>query len=81
MTSQAELSKALDPLRAILASDGYGVEVGETRPLEVRIVATGSACEECLVPESVMRPLIADMLGEHGFDDEWTLSLPPPRGH
>ena len=80
MTTDSEFSAALDPLRAMLASDGYAVELGGGHPVPITIVATGDACGDCLVPESVMRPLIADMLGERGVEKEWTLSLPAPSG-
>lgn len=81
MDTESELSTALDPLRTMLASDGFGIVLRGTDPVAITIVATDDACGDCLVPESVMRPLIADMLAERGIEDEWTLSLPTAGGH
>jgi hypothetical protein len=81
MATPSEWSTALDPLRAMLAADGYGVRLTGSDPVEITIVATDEACGDCLVPESVMRPLIADMLGDRGIQEEWTLSLPAAAAH
>jgi hypothetical protein len=81
MTTRSEWSTALDPLSAMLASDGYDVQLTGDDPMGINIVATEEACGECLVPESVMRPLIADMLAKSGIHQDWTLSLPAASRH
>lgn len=53
----------LEPLIQMLGADGYGLDVfqdGNRLRLEIR--ATDDACEECLVPKTVMEPMIRDRL-------------------
>jgi hypothetical protein len=76
MTTPSEWRTALDPLVSMLAADGYGVQLTGGDPLGIAIVAKDEACGDCLVPESVMRPQIADLLSAKGIQEEWTLSLP-----
>lgn len=61
---QAEVEKAIEPFAEALRTDGY--EIGVTRVaadvVELRIDALEGACEDCLVPEHVMAPMIADSL-------------------
>ena len=73
--SPDELSEALQPLRLMLGADGYGLDV-TADPLEIRISATGSACPECLVPRTVMEPMIADMVQRSGLAGDYTLRYP-----
>lgn len=53
----AEFSRSLE-------ADDYHLDV-ELRPeaAEVRVVAGPTACEECLVPKSLMRSMLAPVLG------------------
>ena len=47
-----------------LAADGYAV-AAEERDGRVRVritVADPSACADCLAPEEIMRPIVADLL-------------------
>jgi hypothetical protein len=58
------VDEALQGLRAVLQADGY--ELGWTREgdseLVVQVVAGEGACEDCLVPETVMRSILTDAL-------------------
>jgi hypothetical protein len=69
----------LAELRSALAEDGYGLEadgVDDTR-LNLRIVVTSAdACADCLVPEPVLRQIIAARLTETGLQPG-TISYPP----
>lgn len=69
------MSSALDELRSMMNPDGYDVIV-DPEPLTVRIVATPEACPECLVPASVMRPIISGMLAKQGLTGDWALEFP-----
>lgn len=54
----------LATVRATLEADGYGLDVEERDGrVGVRVVATPSACEDCLVPKPLMRAMIGDALG------------------
>ncbi len=70
-----QLETALAGFRAMLEPDGYAVEFVDA-PLAVRIVATEGACPECLVPESVMRPIINGMLAQSGLEGDFALVYP-----
>lgn len=58
------LDAALAGVRASLAQDGYEAvwEVDEASAVAFRVVATGSACEDCLVPKPVMKEILAQAL-------------------
>jgi hypothetical protein len=54
MTSAA-VTAALAPLRDMLALDGYGLSLTERGDeLVARITAGPEACEDCLVPKTIM---------------------------
>ncbi len=56
-----QVDRALDTFRQALRSDGYEIVVTSVSPdlIELRIDALDGACEDCLVPEHVMAPMIA----------------------
>jgi hypothetical protein len=57
--ANATLADALKPITTALGSDGYELAINERDAcLELRIVATAGACEECLVPKEVMRMMV-----------------------
>lgn len=60
----AELEKAIEPFAEALRSDGYEIAVASVseKAIDLRITALEGACEDCLVPEHVMAPMIADTL-------------------
>ena len=68
--SQMEKSArdALELITTTMANDGYALTVSEAAEgtLEVRIEALEDACEECLVPKTVMEPMIESLLAEGG---------------
>lgn len=56
--------KQLDQLKQTLQADDYRMDVdlrGDTA--EVAIVAGPDACEECLVPKSLMQSMLGPVLG------------------
>jgi Fe-S cluster biogenesis protein NfuA len=59
-----EVGSSLDAFRVALRADGYELDVVRvTRDsVELRIQALEGACDECLVPEVVMAPMIAAAL-------------------
>lgn len=63
---KADVEKAIEPFAEALRSDGYEIGVTAAAPdlVELRIDALEGACEDCLVPEHVMAPMIADTLPE-----------------
>jgi hypothetical protein len=51
-------------LRATLAADGYLLDIAEQGiRVRVTITATPQACAGCLVPQDLMRSILADTLG------------------
>ena len=62
------LRSLLDPFEQALAADGYAMECLELQTgAVIRIVATPSACEDCLVPKDVMLQMIQAQLAEAGL--------------
>lgn len=61
------VAEALDPITTMLRADGYtlDVDVVEQR-LRLRIRPTAEACAECLVPSTVMEPMISQALSDAG---------------
>ncbi len=77
--THAAVLKALTPLRSMLEADGYDLEVaGSSPPVELTVVAN-TGCGECLIPRTLMEPLIADMLLAGGLDRRFVLRY--PEGH
>jgi hypothetical protein len=62
-----DLQTALEPIATTLEADGYRLETREEEGrLRVQIAAGPDACEDCLVPKSMMQAMIADMLARFG---------------
>lgn len=56
--------KQLDQLRQTLQADDYRMDVDlQGTAAVVTIVAGPDACEECLVPKSLMQQMLAPVLG------------------
>lgn len=74
-----EVEQAVAPIAQSLASDGYELVVEESNAgeLRLRITAGPDACEECLVPQSVMRPMLQSSLETIGvLETGWQLRYP-----
>jgi hypothetical protein len=57
-------TEGIAALRSSLDADGYRLEVTEADGrVDVRISATPEACEDCLVPEPLMRGIMSQTLG------------------
>jgi hypothetical protein len=70
MTAPSEegVNTALDPLRQMLAADGYdlGLSLGDST-LVVDITATPEACEDCLVPAATIEAIMRSHLQKAGL--------------
>ena len=54
-------------IAATLAADGYHLQIAETCDrVRVTITAGPEACADCLVPENLMRGILAQALGVPG---------------
>ncbi len=54
--------EGLASLRTSLEADGYEIDVAEGERVAVVISATPTACAECLVPASLMVPILEHAL-------------------
>lgn len=72
---------ALSSLRAMLDADGYGLDVTiQDRRVDLRFLVTeDDACGECLVPRTIMEPMVTRMLRDCGADAEVVVRY--PTGH
>lgn len=66
---EAAARGALEPIAMSMTSDGYALSIQEIADgaLAVRIEALEGACEDCLVPRSVMVPMIESLLNDNGI--------------
>jgi hypothetical protein len=76
------MRSALEPVAAILASDGYRLEITETDTCVVlHVVAGPSACAECLVPKPAFRSIVEHYLTQsrvsRGFEVIYPSDLKP----
>jgi hypothetical protein len=83
--SLAEVERALDQPRALLAADDFDLVVRPSSAgFDLEIVATEGACADCLVPEPLFRGIVADALAAHGVvlgADGLTVTYPSPEGN
>jgi hypothetical protein len=72
---------ALTPLRTQLEADGYGLDVAlADQRIDLRFLVTeDDACGECLVPRTIMEPMVTKMLQDGGVDAELVVHY--PAGH
>jgi Fe-S cluster biogenesis protein NfuA len=69
--SADDVERALQKMRTMLAADGYELDVRvDGGRLDLRVVATGGACEDCLVPKPVLRDIAVQMLDKEGIGGE-----------
>lgn len=63
VTELAAVEQAVSGIAAAFAADGYRLTVVDAEP-EVRLTidVVGNDCADCLVPESVLVPMIAQAL-------------------
>jgi hypothetical protein len=76
---QAQLaSVALAPFADGLSADGYLLKVDavSNRIMTVRIEAAPEACADCLVPKSVMKAMLKDIVSETLEVDDVEVSYP-----
>ena len=71
--------QALKPMADMLAADGYELKIAdENAPsrLEITVVATADACEECLVPKELFASITAKYLQDNGLKADLTIIYP-----
>lgn len=81
MSSSEAVDRALLSLREMLAADGYGLDVTiEDRSVQLAFrVTEEDSCGECLVPRTIMEPMVQQMLLAGGVDADLIVHYPP--GH
>ena len=79
-----DCEKALEPLRSMLAADGYLLHLESTSAFEdelIVIVKAGpNACEECLVPVDLFTDIVTCQLTDNGLQPSITVMYPDPSG-
>jgi hypothetical protein len=77
-SATAMVDDALRPMRDTLAVDGYGLSWSLEAPnqIGIRVFAVSDACEDCLVPEEMMRAIIDGALRETPYT-VGSVALPP----
>jgi hypothetical protein len=71
-------TEILDPVLSALEADGYEAVISEA-PGAVHIRAGAEACAECLIPRSIMEPMLTQLLQDGGVAA--TLSVTYPDEH
>jgi hypothetical protein len=67
MSATVDLEHALEPLRSMLAADGYALatrEDGDGGALVLDVTATPDACAECLAPATVIASVARSCLAD-----------------
>lgn len=66
----------LDQLNQTLAADGYHLELEESGDVIKGVVTSGDGvCDDCLVPQDIMKTILAPILGTQ--PDKIELTYPP----
>jgi hypothetical protein len=83
--STLDLTEAMQPLRAMLAADGYALEVSrgaDGRTIVLEVTATGDACADCLAPPAVIAAVARDCVPADSplAGGEIDVRLPPSSG-
>lgn len=68
-SEQDTLMRALDPLREMLAADGYGLRcTASGNSVLINIDPLGDACADCLAPADTIEMIVIDQLQSVGVD-------------
>jgi hypothetical protein len=83
MADVSELEAALGSVSSALDADGYRLAVSapSTDRVRVEIVAGPDACEECLIPQSMMEKMLQSALGGAGLPHLSLEVVYPTEGH
>jgi hypothetical protein len=84
MSSAAALELALQPLREMLAADGYALnarDADDGRSIVLDVTATASACAECLAPAAVIASVARSCLSDSSMVTERTIEVRVPSEH
>jgi hypothetical protein len=77
MESLIATRRALEPVAAILASDGYRLEIELVDSgVVLHVVAKPDACAECLVPKSTFRSIVQHYLTQTGVSRGFEVVYP-----
>jgi hypothetical protein len=75
-----DCERALDPLRSMLAADGYLLHLesrsGSANELSITVKAGPDACEECLVPVELFTDIVTRHLADNGLRPSVTIVYP-----
>lgn len=82
MSVSTNVSQELEPLRAMLAADGYELSVAlsaDGRTVVLDITATADACAECLAPPTVIASVARSCFSDSSplAGSEIDVRLPP----
>jgi hypothetical protein len=67
------VTNALDEMRTMLQADGYDLQIEvKTGTATLIVLATPTACAECLVPKEILASMAASMLHDGGISAEQT---------
>jgi hypothetical protein len=67
VSAPQELEQALEPLRSMLAADGYALATSDSQDgsaIVLDVTATPEACAECLAPASVIASVARSCLAD-----------------
>ncbi len=77
-----QYAEALEPLRTMLAADGYWLQVesttGDFNEVTLTVEAEPDACEDCLVPVDLFRAIVNQHLTDNGLEPNITIAYPLP---
>jgi hypothetical protein len=82
--NRTELDAAMEPLRTMLAADGYALVVssgGDDDTIVLDVSVTADACEECLSPADVIAAVARSCIPQDSplARDRIDVHLPPGR--
>jgi hypothetical protein len=80
MNDRVRIADALQPLRAMLGADGYKLEATHEADgaLKLDVLATPSACAECLAPAGVIASVARSCLRDAGLEQDVELTVAVP---
>jgi hypothetical protein len=78
-----EVESAFGPVSGALEADGYrlAVSASETNRLRVEVIAGPEACEDCLIPKSMLEKMLVAALGGVGLPSLPLELVYPVEGH
>jgi hypothetical protein len=81
MSAPANLEEALQPLKAMLAADGYALATSDGedgRVIVLDVTATPDACAECLAPAAVIASVARSCLSDSTITSDVAIEVHVP---